>query len=144
MIKSSTKNNFKILYKTIMMTIIIGFFYLRAFLLIIPTFKIEEGLLGFEVFMIVIIAIGLISFFKINQVFQEATIKEVLKGVENMEYTIIEEMIIIKKNSVIEKIAFAEVNNISKVNNYFRISTKYTEYIVPINYKDDDILESIL
>lgn len=144
MIKYSKQDNLRIWVKTIVMALLIGFIYFSAFLIIIPTIKIEEGLIGFEVFLLGIIILGLIFFFKINKNFQSILIKETLKRMENMTYTISGQTIVIKKKSIMEIIPFEDVVNISFQNQYFIIITNNNEFIVPMNEIDDEVLSCLI
>ncbi|MGL4741697.1 MAG: hypothetical protein ACRC41_12960 [Sarcina sp.] len=144
MIKYSKQDKLRIWGKTIVMALLIGFIYLSAFLMIIPAIKIEEGLIGFEVFLLGIIILGLIFFFRINKNFQSILIKEELKRMENMTYTISGQTLVIKKRSIMEIIPFEDIMNITLQNQYFIIITNSNEFIVPMNEIDDEVLSSFI
>lgn len=130
----------KVLIPTIILS---GHYYLAIFLITINSNELPQ-LKGVEIFGVGIFVLGVIIFRKINLLFDntlENVFVDVYKG---MEYELIENQIFIKQDCITENIDIEEIQNIIFQNNYFIININDREFVVPLNYKQDDILKNIM
>lgn len=130
----------KVLIPTIILS---GHYCLAIFLITINSSKLPQ-LDGVGIFGVGIFVFGVIIFRKINLLFDNTLENIFVDGYKGMEYELIENQIFIKQGCITENVDIEEIQNIIFQNNYFIINIDDREFVVPLNYKQDDILKSIM
>ncbi|MGL4656555.1 MAG: hypothetical protein ACRCWM_11865 [Sarcina sp.] len=130
--------------KILIPTLLLVFHYTLGIFLIATDSKDLPNIKGLGGFIIVIIAVGLVTFGKINLLFNNRLEQAFAIEYKNMEYEIIGENLIVRKDCVTEYAKIEDIQNITLKDGYFIIEVKSKLFVVPINNKDDEVMESIM
>ena len=144
MIKYTKEDKKLLAIKILIPTLLLGGYYFLSIFLIAINSKELPNIEGTGAFIVVMLILGVIIFGKINLLFDSVLGKSFVNEYKDMHYELIGNQIFIKKGSITEIMNIEDIHNIILKDNYFILSIENIVYVVPLNYKDDEVLESIM
>ena len=144
MIKYTKEDKKLLAIKILIPTLLLGGQYFLSIFLIAINSKELPNIEGTGAFIVVMLILGVIIFGKINLLFDSVLGKSFVNEYKDMHYELIGNQIFIKKGSITEIMNIEDIHNIILKDNYFILSIENIVYVVPLNYKDDEVLESIM